>query len=104
MPANNCHNFGKHAGLFEFEREPLMRMIHFVFASTLAAATVLTGPVLAKNSDSQKNDGNAPSSACSAYQQAPDGTWEPLPCKEAGDRGQAQTGRSSSHGTERDGR
>lgn len=78
-----------------------MRMIHFVFAGTLAAATVLTGPVLAKNSDSQKTDGNSPSSACSAYQQAPDGTWEPLPCKEAGERSQPQT-RRSSQGTERD--
>ncbi|MDD1535939.1 MULTISPECIES: hypothetical protein [unclassified Bradyrhizobium] len=81
-----------------------MRMIHVVFAGTLAAATVLTGPVLAKNSDSQKAEGNSPSSGCSAYQQAPDGTWEPLPCKEAGDRNPSQTGRSQSHGTERDGR
>jgi hypothetical protein len=81
-----------------------MRMIHVVFAGALAAATVLTGPVLAKNSDSQKADGNSPSSACSAYQQAPDGTWEPLPCKEAGDRSQPQTRRTSSQGTERDGR
>jgi hypothetical protein len=91
-------------GLFEFEQEPLMRMIHFVFAGALAAATVLTGPVLAKNSDSQKAEGNSPSSGCSAYQQAPDGTWEPLPCKEAGDRNPSQTRRSQSHGTERDGR
>jgi hypothetical protein len=89
-------------GLFEFEQEPLMRMIQFVFAGTLAAATVLTGPVLAKNSDSQKAEGNSPSSTCSAYQQAPDGTWEPR--KETGDRGQSQTRRSPSQGTERDGR
>jgi hypothetical protein len=80
-----------------------MRMIHFVFAGTLAAATVLTGPVLAKNSDNQKSESNSSSSACSAYQQGPDGTWEPLPCKEAGDRNQPQT-RRSSQGSERDGR
>ena len=81
-----------------------MRMIHFVFAGTLAVATVLTGAVLAKNSDSQKPDANSSSSSCSAYQQAPDGTWEPLPCKEAGDRAQPQTRRSSSQASERDGR
>ncbi|MCK1734922.1 hypothetical protein IVA79_13330 [Bradyrhizobium sp. 138] len=81
-----------------------MRMIHFVFASTLAAATVLTGPVLAKTSDSQKAEGNSPSSSCSAYQQAPDGSWEQLRCKEAGDRSQSQTRRSPSQGTERDSR
>lgn len=87
---------------FEFEQELLMRMIHFVFAGALAGATVLTGPVLAKNSDSQKAEGNSPSSPCSAYQQAPDGTWEQLPCKETGDRNQSQTRRSPSQETERD--
>lgn len=81
-----------------------MRMIHFVFAGALAAATVLTAPVLAKNSDSQKAESNSSSSTCSAYQQAPDGTWEQLPCKEAGDRSQPQTRRSPSPGTEHDGR
>ncbi|MCK1360517.1 hypothetical protein [Bradyrhizobium sp. 199] len=81
-----------------------MRMIHVVFAGALATATVLTGPVLAKNSDSQKTEGNSPSSPCSAYQQAPDGTWEQLPCKEAGDRSQSQTRRSQSQGNEREGR
>ncbi|WP_314950483.1 hypothetical protein [Bradyrhizobium cosmicum] len=79
-----------------------MRKIHFVFAGAIAAATVLTAPVLAKNSDAQKGDEKSVSSRCSAYQQAPDGTWEPLPCKATGERAQPQTqNRSSSQGTDR---
>ncbi|SDH82052.1 hypothetical protein SAMN05216338_1013193 [Bradyrhizobium sp. Rc2d] len=68
-----------------------MRSIHFVFAGAIAAATVLTAPVLAKNSDAQKGEEKSTSSPCSAYQQAPDGSWEPLPCKETGERAQPQT-------------
>ncbi|MGL3109851.1 hypothetical protein [Bradyrhizobium sp. BR 1432] len=68
-----------------------MRSIHFVFAGAIAAATVLTAPVLAKNTDAQKGEEKSTSSSCSAYQQAPDGSWEPLPCKETGERAQPQT-------------
>ncbi|MDH2355565.1 hypothetical protein QCM77_31370 [Bradyrhizobium sp. SSUT18] len=68
-----------------------MRIIDVVFAGAFAVA-VLTAPVLAKNSDAQKGeDKSTSSSSCSAYQQAPDGSWEPLPCKETGERGQPQT-------------
>lgn len=81
-----------------------MRMIHFVFAATLVAVTALTAPVLAKNSGTQKAEGKSPSSTCSAYQQAPDGNWEQLPCKETGDRGQPQTQRSQSQGAEHEDR
>ncbi|MFK4498653.1 hypothetical protein ABIF86_002944 [Bradyrhizobium japonicum] len=68
-----------------------MRSIHFVFAGAFAAAAVLTAPALAKNSDAQKGEERSTSSSCSAYQQAPDGSWEPLPCKETGERPQPQT-------------
>ncbi|MCP3399542.1 hypothetical protein [Bradyrhizobium sp. CCGB20] len=79
-----------------------MRSIHVVFAGALAAATVLTAPALAKNSDAQKGEEKSTSSSCSAYQQAPDGTWEPLPCKETGERPQPQTqNRSSQPGADR---
>ncbi|TFV49925.1 hypothetical protein [Bradyrhizobium niftali] len=81
-----------------------MRMIHFVFAGTLAAVTALTAPVLAKNSDTEKAEGKSPSSTCSAYQQASDGTWEQLPCKETGDRSQPRTQRSQSQGPEHEDR
>jgi hypothetical protein len=46
---------------------------------------------LAKNPDTQKAEDKASSSSCSAYQQAPDGSWEQLPCKETGERAQPQT-------------
>jgi hypothetical protein len=73
-----------------------MRIAHLVFAGALAASAVLTAPAQAKNSDAQKGeDKSAASSSCSAYQQAPDGSWEPLPCKETGERSQPQTQQKS---------
>nr|WP_298243971.1 hypothetical protein [uncultured Bradyrhizobium sp.] len=69
-----------------------MRIAHLVFTAALAAGAALATPALAKNSGAQKaEDKAAASSACSAYQQAPDGSWEPLPCKETGEHGQPQT-------------
>ena len=68
-----------------------MRIVHVVFAGTLAVSTILAGTALAKNSDAQKGEDKSAASSCSAYQQAPDGSWEQLPCKEAGERGQPQT-------------
>ncbi|MBR0705870.1 hypothetical protein [Bradyrhizobium liaoningense] len=69
-----------------------MRIAHLVFAGALVAGSVLTAPALARNSDTQKGeDKSSSSSSCSAYQQAPDGTWEQLPCKETGERAQPQT-------------
>lgn len=68
-----------------------MRIIHLVFAGALVASAALAAPVLAKNSDAQKGEDKATSSSCSAYQQAADGSWEQLPCKETGERAQPQT-------------
>ncbi|MBR0780222.1 hypothetical protein [Bradyrhizobium iriomotense] len=80
-----------------------MRIAHFVFAAALAASTVMAAPALARNTDAQKGEEKSTSSSsCSAYQQAPDGTWEQLPCKETGERGQPQTQhRAPAQGTER---
>ena len=80
-----------------------MRINHVLLAVAFALATVITAPVLAKNSDAQKSeDKSTSSSSCSAYQQAPDGSWEPLPCKETGERPQPQTqNRASPQGGER---
>lgn len=72
-----------------------MRIAHLVFAGALAAGAVLTAPAVAKNNDAQKSEDKAASSSCSAYQQAADGSWEQLPCKEAGERAQSQTQRKS---------
>lgn len=68
-----------------------MRIAHLVFAGALAASTALAAPTVAKNSDAQKGEDKAASSSCSAYQQAADGSWEQLPCKETGERSQTQT-------------
>ncbi len=79
-----------------------MRIAHLVFAGALAASAVLTGPAQARNSDAQKGaDKSTESSSCSAYQQAPDGSWEQLPCKETGERSQPQTQhKSGAQGTD----
>lgn len=68
-----------------------MRIAHLVFAGALAAGTVLAAPAVAKNNDAQKSEDKPASSSCSAYQQAADGSWEQLPCKETGERAQPQT-------------
>jgi hypothetical protein len=75
-----------------FKQETSMRIADLVFAGLLAASLTLAAPALAKNTDAQKGDDKSTSSSsCSAYQQAPDGSWEPLPCKESGERSQPQT-------------
>jgi len=82
-----------------------MRITHLIVAGVLAVSTALAGPAQARNSDAQKGDDKSTgsSSSCSAYQQAPDGSWEPLPCKEAGERDQPQTQhRSPSRGSDRE--
>ncbi|TQF37481.1 hypothetical protein UNPF46_19000 [Bradyrhizobium sp. UNPF46] len=70
-----------------------MRIAHLVFTAALAASAALATPAQAKNTGAQKDEdkSSASSSSCSAYQQAPDGSWEPLPCKETGERAQPQT-------------
>ncbi|OPY96139.1 hypothetical protein A5906_02355 [Bradyrhizobium sacchari] len=68
-----------------------MRIAYLIFAGALVAGSALTVPALAKNSDTRKTEDKSTSTSCSAYQQAPDGTWEQLPCKETGERGQPQT-------------
>jgi len=68
-----------------------MRINHLVFAGVLVANAALATPVPAKNADAQKGEDKATSSSCSAYEQAADGSWQQLPCKETGERAQQQT-------------
>ncbi|QOZ53523.1 hypothetical protein [Bradyrhizobium sp. CCBAU 53338] len=68
-----------------------MRIAHFVFVGVLVASAALAAPALAKNYKAQKGEDKETSSSCSAYQQAPDGSWEQLPCNETGERAQPQT-------------
>jgi hypothetical protein len=60
-----------------------MRIAQVIFVG-LAAALLMTLPVLAKKTQTQKTDDQSTSSSCHAYQQAADGSWEQLPCQEAG--------------------
>ncbi len=84
-----------------------MRIAHLIFTGSIAALAVLTAPALAKNSNTQKTDDSsastASSSSCHAYQQAPDGSWNPVSCQEVGAPSQAQTQhRSASQGSNED--
>jgi hypothetical protein len=74
-----------------------MRIARLILAGSTAmamlAAPITLAPALAKNSNIQKNEDKqpAPPSSCHAYQQAPDGSWTPLPCQEgSGAQGQPQ--------------
>jgi hypothetical protein len=77
-----------------------MRTARLILAGSTAmamlAAPLTPAPALAKNFNIPKNDDKqpAPPSSCRAYQQAPDGSWTPLPCQE-GSGAQGQTQRKS---------
>jgi hypothetical protein len=88
-----------------------MRIAHLIFTGSIAALAVLTAPALAKNSNTQKVDdsstspASSASSSCHAYQQGPDGSWNPVSCQELGGPAPAQTShRSASQGSNEDAR
>ena len=60
-----------------------MRIAPVIFVG-FAGALLMTAPVLAKKGQTQKIDDQSTPASCHAYQQAADGTWEQLPCQEAG--------------------
>ena len=61
-----------------------MRIAKSIFVGSLATLVLVAAPALAKNSDGQKTEDKQASASCQAYQQAPDGSWTPLPCGEMG--------------------
>lgn len=68
-----------------------MRIAPAATAAIIALAA-LTAPVLAKNSENLKGEDKSSDTSCSAYQQAADGSWIQLPCRETGERNsQSQT-------------
>ncbi|MGY3527876.1 hypothetical protein [Bradyrhizobium embrapense] len=70
-----------------------MPIARLVFAGSLAAIAAIATPALGKGAERQKADeksATATPSGCQAYQQAPDGTWNQLPCGEAGSNGSTQ--------------
>jgi hypothetical protein len=60
-----------------------MRITKVIFAG-FAAVLLTTAPAWAKRAETQKTDEQSSPSSCHAYRQAADGTWEQLPCQEAG--------------------
>ncbi len=61
-----------------------MRIAITIFAGSVAALACLTTPVFANNSNTQRTDDKQAASPCRAYQKAPDGSWQELPCQEMG--------------------
>jgi hypothetical protein len=80
-----------------FEQETHMRIVYVVFAGALVTSALLTAPAVARNAEAQKGDdkSTSASSSCSAYQMGADGSWEPLPCRETGERSQPATQQKS---------
>ena len=61
-----------------------MRKSGGILLGSIVALALVSAPVLAK---SQKADDKSAVSTCTAYEQAPDGSWTPLPCQEIGSGG-----------------
>jgi hypothetical protein len=80
-----------------------MRITKLIFAGSIVA--LAAAPALAKDSPAQKTNDPSTSSTskpCHAYQQAPDGSWTPLPCEGVGSTAQTQhksSARSAGEGT-----
>jgi hypothetical protein len=82
--------------LFEENRshygELRMRPARLALIAAIATSFALASPVTAKNSspnshadaNAQKVDEEAEAQGCRAYQQAPDGSWIQLACREGG--------------------
>ncbi len=88
-----------------------MRIARLIFVVSIAVLAGLTAPAPAKNSNSpananaQKIEDTPAAQGCHAYQQAPDGSWTPLPCQEAGPTSQAPThGKSAARHSDEDSR
>ncbi|TPQ34179.1 hypothetical protein C2U70_17615 [Bradyrhizobium guangdongense] len=57
-----------------------------IATAAIIALAALTAPALAKNSETLKGEDKSSDTSCSAYQQAADGSWIQLPCRETGER------------------
>ena len=65
-----------------------MRKSAAILLGSITILAVLSEPVLAKSSGAQKASDKPAASGCTAYEQAPDGSWKPLPCQETDSGGQ----------------
>jgi hypothetical protein len=66
-----------------------MRKIAMSLPVAVAALAMLSMPALAKSAGAHKAEDKSNSSGCSAYEQAPDGSWKQLPCQAIGSGGQS---------------
>ena len=58
-----------------------MRKSGRMLVGSIVVLAAMSAPVLA---ESQKADDKSAAAACTAYEQAPDGSWTPVPCREIG--------------------
>ncbi|QWG20557.1 hypothetical protein KMZ68_12365 [Bradyrhizobium sediminis] len=80
FPAKNRHNF--FLQITRRTRRGHMRKSGAILLGPIAVLAVLSAPVLAKSAGAQKAEAKSALSGCSAYEQAPDGSWKQLPCQE----------------------
>jgi type IV secretory pathway TraG/TraD family ATPase VirD4 len=82
-----------------------MRLGQAIFFGTAAALLTLAAPTLARNSSANSHTAtaaDAPASAsCHAYQQAADGSWVQLPCREMDSKATPQSRSATKSATER---
>lgn len=79
-----------------------MRKSGIILLGSIAVLAVLSAPVLAKSSGAQKADDKSAASTCSAYEQAPDGSWTPRPCQETDSGSQTRKGATTRSGDNAD--
>ena len=68
-----------------------MRKLSAILPVAAAMLAVLTAPVPAKSAGAQKSNDEQASAPCSAYEKAPDGSWQRLPCQEIGGQRQQKS-------------
>jgi hypothetical protein len=81
-----------------------MRLGQAIFFGAAAGLLTLAAPTLARNSSVNSHTAKATeapaASSCHAYQQAADGSWTQLPCREMGSEGSAQPHSAAKSATE----
>jgi hypothetical protein len=70
------------------ERTPNMRIASVIFVGSVAVL-MMAAPAFAKHPEAKTDEDTSTASSCHAYQQAADGSWQQLPCREFGN-GQTQ--------------
>jgi hypothetical protein len=78
--------------------KPLIASV--MIAGALVALNGLATTALARGQQDQRSATDTPSSGCSSYEKAPDGSWRQIPCVSAGPAAAASTRSSATRSSE----